>query len=856
MLHSLEESRDWQSDMQLAGKLVLSAAALLLVTLAYRFYKSRSPGHPSRSGITGQEVRGLEGECPARAPLKEDSTDSVPGLRNRQRANNGVRQSCNVTDYQTDHLSGTVTIETWGPHGKVHQGDQNLLSKEEECETGEATSTFQKNKKQAAEERQAEIPTESQQPELVDTVIPFNEEGKYNVGVKENHVNLDDFESKNSKDLQAGSLEHSNQRGEVSNYKPVSKKCELSPACNDCPKPHDDPQGEEMIKSSLLIQESQVSLDSLQTVNARSGIDLQINQAHEKSDRLHTFSSTTEIKVEENYIKDKHSEDDNLTHSSSPAGLKTKTYNYYVSSTSESLSKERSNTVGASDLCPSPKELLDSESGLSPFQELGKRDHVKGFVTTQVLTTNGPSHESEEMWKPEALVGMPQGFSGALQNQEFHKTENFMKPEVKTELPVKVQDFSTSTPDGTNLWSLPANELTVQSLYSTDTDSNTELSLETIINNNFFQINKGPDLAIAKQLNLGNCYDMLCAAKKHKLYDLQEAAYKFMSDHYLQVLQNPSIYRHLNATERDLILERRMKGRKFVTVADVDPQDYNLPPSQNPSRLCFYDDENDSWHMLSYIPTEAISTGCAMGTMFNYLFVVAGCEDQGSQKKPSNRVFCYNPLTDNWREVSPLNLARPHCKLVALDGYLYAIGGECQYTMERYDPCQDRWTFTAPMPNDTFAVAHTATACDNEICVTGGTLRYLMIKYNSKHDSWKINFISGSKDRTTEIVSVNHFIYRFDLNRSMGISVYRCSTSAKLWYECATNRMPYPTPFQCAVINPKIYCISRKFTLSFLADEVSPRFLDENLKAFPSPKGNLFPFVLILPNRDEILTGS
>uniref|UniRef100_A0A669DLF7 Uncharacterized protein n=2 Tax=Pseudocrenilabrinae TaxID=318546 RepID=A0A669DLF7_ORENI len=56
-----------------------------------------------------------------------------------------------------------------------------------------------------------------------------------------------------------------------------------------------------------------------------------------------------------------------------------------------------------------------------------------------------------------------------------------------------------------------------------------------------------------------------------------------------------------------------------------------------------------------------------------------------------------------------MNEARPRCKLAALEGYIYAIGGECLSTVERYDPRLDRWTFVAPLPNDTFAVAHHVT---------------------------------------------------------------------------------------------------------------------------------------------------
>ncbi|XP_073426394.1 kelch domain-containing protein 7A [Dendrobates tinctorius] len=362
---------------------------------------------------------------------------------------------------------------------------------------------------------------------------------------------------------------------------------------------------------------------------------------------------------------------------------------------------------------------------------------------------------------------------------------------------------------------------------------------------NAYHISLNEETMSDVHLDLGNCYDVLCMAKKHKLDVLLAAAYKLMSDDYLQVLQNPTVYGRLNATERDRILEERMKGRRFVVVADIDTQIDNA--LANNSSLSYYDSDNNQWHALSTIPSVAVSRGCSMATLFNYIFIILGSDGLERQMKPSKRVFCYNPLTDSWKEMASLKEARPHCKLVALDGYLYAIGGECLHTVEKYDPRQNRWSYIAPLPNDTFAVAHMGTAYDDEIYVTGGTIRYMLLRYNNREKIWKKCLIGGSKDRTTEIVAANSFLYRFDLNRNMGISVHRCNIRARIWYECATHPMPYPSPFQCVVIDNNIYCISRNFHLRFLADEVSPRFVDVDLHTLPLPKGILYPLVLVLP---------
>ncbi|XP_056400253.1 kelch domain-containing protein 7A [Hyla sarda] len=418
-----------------------------------------------------------------------------------------------------------------------------------------------------------------------------------------------------------------------------------------------------------------------------------------------------------------------------------------------------------------------------------------------------------------------------VKNKSHEQNEDHEEKEGKEDNDTKTQGIQTNI--------IPS----VHAASSSSSDQDSDMAAQP--GPNTYRIALDGESFLDIHLNLENCYDVLCLAKKHNHDALLAATYKTMTDDYLHILQNPTIYGRLNATERDLILEGRMKGKRFVVVADIDTQANNAP--ENKSSLSYYDSDNDQWHALSHIPREAVSRGCSMATLFNYIFIVLGSDGLNRQMKPTKRVLCYNPLTNGWKEVAPLKEARPHCKLVALDGCLYAIGGECLHTVERYDPRLNRWSFVAPLPNDTFAVAHMATAYDEEIYVTGGTIRYMLLRYNLREKTWKNSHISGSKDRTTEIIATGNFLYRFDLNRNMGISVHRCNIRARIWYECATYAMPYPSPFQCVVIENNIYCISRNFHLRFLADEVSPRFLEVDLQTVPSPKGLLYPLILVLP---------
>ncbi|XP_074495389.1 kelch domain-containing protein 7A [Sebastes fasciatus] len=364
--------------------------------------------------------------------------------------------------------------------------------------------------------------------------------------------------------------------------------------------------------------------------------------------------------------------------------------------------------------------------------------------------------------------------------------------------------------------------------------------------------------SLKSKLDLGNCLETLCLAKKHGQASVKQAALGVMSDNYLQVLRDPNLYGRLMAGEREQIQKQRMRGRRFVMVADMDPQDWarntggqtaETEQRRTSSAVYCYDDYKDVWHTLCLIPQEVISKACAMCTMDNYLFVAVGCQGTDREMTPSKRVFCYNPLTSIWKEISPMNAARPRCKLAALEGYIYAIGGECLSSVERYDPRSDRWTFVAPLPNDTFAVAHHVTVCSGELFVSGGTLRCILLRYSPKTNSWRPSLLVGSKDRTADLVAVGRFLYRFDVNPLLGVSVYRYHTVARLWYECSSKRLQRCPAFQCVTMDGTIYCVSRQFTMRFEADEISPGFRDENLSVLSAAKGILFPFVLSLPDK-------
>ncbi|KAG8581815.1 hypothetical protein GDO81_007816 [Engystomops pustulosus] len=426
-------------------------------------------------------------------------------------------------------------------------------------------------------------------------------------------------------------------------------------------------------------------------------------------------------------------------------------------------------------------------------------------------------------------------------------------------------------------------QLLVDYIYSSKLEVKQENVVEVISGAKFLQIPCAVQCAMdsmRSQISLKNCYQVLYIAKKQRLNELKEAAYKFMSDHFLQVLRDPSVYGRLTGAERDLILQRRMDGKQCLVVAEINdafermssssrPQSRESSRPQSPLSTVSMEDDGTAyqvhcfsestrgWRSLTKIPEEANTKGCGVCVLYNYLFIAGGIKGSGEKAKHSDQVFCYNPLTDTWDKVRPLSQPRSQLKLIALDGYLYAIGGECLFTVEKYDPRLDRWNTVASLPKGAFAVAHEASTCNGEIYVSGGTLFYRLLKYDPKRNEWQECPYNNSRRRSAGMVSHKGCIYRFDVSREHGLSVFTYNSMARHWSEGVNLRPgpgppPLSLPFRCTVMGGNIYCLNKAVMLRvpLPPEGTGGEMASCELELLPSPeeaKGVLFPFVLCLP---------
>ncbi|XP_073348593.1 kelch repeat and BTB domain-containing protein 11-like [Pagrus major] len=372
------------------------------------------------------------------------------------------------------------------------------------------------------------------------------------------------------------------------------------------------------------------------------------------------------------------------------------------------------------------------------------------------------------------------------------------------------------------------------------------------------------------QISAENCYELLTKAKSSGAEEQKQRLYRYMSDHYLTVLRTPGVYGRLTAGEREHILAQRMDGTKVLAVAETcevlerggsrensRPQSPLLAAPEDSGRrrvFCLHP-QRRQWEVLTSLPEEIPAKGSGMCTLYNYLFVAGGMRAHGDgRSKASDRVFCYNPLTGSWSQTRPLSQPRCQLRLVSMDGFLYAVGGECLFTVERYDPRADRWSPVAPLPKGSFAVAHEATSCGGELFVSGGSLFYRLLRYDSRRDEWEECPFNESRRRSTDMVAHRSLVYRFDVDRERaGVSVYKYNTVVKVWHGGASFPLRNPLPFRCAVLEDRIYCVNRSQTLQFeVREEREERdgFLPEVLPSPAEARGALVPFVLSL-DRDK-----
>ncbi|KFO19161.1 Kelch domain-containing protein 7A [Fukomys damarensis] len=467
MLPREAEAQDGHLDMQLMSKVVLSAAALLLVTAAYRLYKSR-PAQAQQKGGNTEAKAEKEAEGSGRLAVQSAS----PGkLQRRLR-----RQS-------TSHKAGAPLGRSWEDPG----GPCVLVL--------------------GATSRDRKFPTTDRQgPEQVPPCCCGQEAGTA-VGGKLTPPCSSLAEL-------AAAVDGSCVGGEPAAWPDSGPPEQPGPGelgpTHSCAAPVED--SSDMKQSWAFSHVAGVSREEAGTLQAASDMGLAVQQLEGATNASYTFSSTAWVRMEENFIQ--------KAEGAGPQ-LKGKVYDYYVESTSQA--------TAALAEAPTPGPVLEPpDTGASSRDQAGDTEGGAEAIASPHPLQSPPTH----------------GFS---------RKESLLQISENPELQVQPNSFGAPAPDHPDQGTLPASA-----------GCSGEPHVQLVAGTNFFHLPLSPASALDICLDLGNCYEVLTLAKRQNLEALKETAYKVMSDNYLQVLRSPDIFGCLSGAEREMILQRRLRGRRCL----------------------------------------------------------------------------------------------------------------------------------------------------------------------------------------------------------------------------------------------------------------------------------------------------
>jgi N-acetylneuraminic acid mutarotase len=185
---------------------------------------------------------------------------------------------------------------------------------------------------------------------------------------------------------------------------------------------------------------------------------------------------------------------------------------------------------------------------------------------------------------------------------------------------------------------------------------------------------------------------------------------------------------------------------------------------------------------------------------------------------------------NTWVSAAPMHKARENLGVTAVNGKIYAIGGDTlsgpwTYSMgfsgataggvvgtnEEYDPATNTWTFKTPMltPRTGFAIAsyenkiYCIGGATNHDIYTGPTLTAVNEVYDSATDTWETKSPMPTATWLIPANAINGKIYLID----WGGKVYVYDIAADSWSTKSTAPTPSAAGHVSAVVNGKIHFI-------------------------------------------------
>ncbi|PWA30216.1 hypothetical protein CCH79_00014925 [Gambusia affinis] len=428
-----------------------------------------------------------------------------------------------------------------------------------------------------------------------------------------------------------------------------------------------------------------------------------------------------------------------------------------------------------------------------------------------------------------------------------------------------------STEDSVQLQglSVPGLELVLEFINTSKVQVVNETLEDLIETASFLQVTSILKL-LSSEIRPENCVELYSLSEVYGIHDLRTACLKYMSCHYHPMLRRPE-FGSLPPAVRDQLREMRMKGTAtLVVIGDFTCLSLDVPDQDEPWSMLRYGEMEQRWKPLANnLPPDMINVrGYGSAVLDNYLFIAGGYRMTSQE---ISAVHCYNPCRNEWNQVAPLNQKRSNFKLLAVQGKLYAVGGQCLGTVECYGPEQDWWTCVSSMPDP--LAEFSACECQGMIYVMGGyTARDRntnVLRYCPTSDSWSVFQTCPVHIRKQQMLSVEDTIYlvggythQLEAGRRQRqpsqtedvLSVQSYNVSTGEWIQLKENTSKSGLNLTCTLHNDGVYIMSRDIGLPTSLDHRV--FLKYNIfsdaweaiRRFPALGQNMLLCSLYLPN--------
>ncbi|XP_077981153.1 kelch-like ECH-associated protein 1 [Glandiceps talaboti] len=236
---------------------------------------------------------------------------------------------------------------------------------------------------------------------------------------------------------------------------------------------------------------------------------------------------------------------------------------------------------------------------------------------------------------------------------------------------------------------------------------------------------------------------------------------------------------------------------------------------------CYYPESN-SWVRLADLPEPR--SGLSAVTIHGTFYAIGGRNNSPDGNMDCNSVEAYDPVTNTWKSLQPMNFRRNRVGVGIIDGLLYAVGGSqgCQHhnSVERYDPNQDKWSQVASMHARRIGVG--CAVVNRLLYAVGGydgTNRLRCVEcYYPEKDEWKCVASMNTARSGAGVTSVDNHVYAiggYDGTSQLS-SVERYDIETDTWtYVASMNSRR--SALSVAVLDGKLYALGGYDGSDFLA---------------------------------------